>query len=124
MTKIIKEEDLITIPVSVDRQTLWSNTFGGGWEHSSWWVKLRYAKGGDWDTIGTGVFTLTACDPDDDSAPLETKTLTIDDLARAWGMALTEGYYHCGTRWDLEDPDHCVSDGILQLAFFGEIIYG
>jgi len=118
------EDNLIIIPVRIDQDLLWSSTFGGGWEHSSWWVGLKYGVGGDWDKIGDGTFTLTACDPDDDDEPKVKKTLTIKDLARAWAIALENNYHHCGTSWDLEDPDHCVSDGILQLAFFGEIIYG
>jgi hypothetical protein len=116
-------EKFITIPVSIDRQRLWEATFGGGWEYSSWWLGLKYGNGGDWDVIGDGTFTLTCEDPDDEDKRIK-KTLTIEDLARAWGIALKENYHHCGTAWDLEDPDHCVSDGILQLAFFGEIIYG
>jgi hypothetical protein len=119
-----KEDNLIVIPVSIDRDTLWSNVFGGGWEYSSWWVGLKYGKGGSWDNIGDGTFTLTCEDPDDDNAKPVKKTLTIDDLARAYGVALSNNYHHCGTAWDIEDPDHCVSDGILQLAFFGELIYG
>ena len=119
-----KTGNLITIPVSIDRDLLWSSTFGGGWEYSSWWVGLKYGVGGDWDTIGDGTFTLKCEDPDDPDAKPISKTLTIDDLARAYAISIKENYHHCGQRWDLEDPDHCVSDGILQLAFFGEIIYG
>jgi len=117
-------DNLITIPISIDRETLWSGTFGGGWEYSSWWVGMKYGVGGSWDTIGDGTFTLTCEDPDDPDAEPIKKTLTIADLARAYGIAVENNYHHCGTKWDLEDPDHCVSDGILQLAFFGELIYG
>ena len=53
-----KTENLITIPVSIDRDLLWSSTFGGGWEYSSWWVGLKYGVGGDWDTIGGLMFHL------------------------------------------------------------------
>jgi hypothetical protein len=120
----MEDEKFITIPVSIDRQTLWEATFGGGWEYSSWWVGLKYGVGGAWDEIGDGTFILTCEDPDDENAKPIKKTLTIDDLARAWGIAVQENYHHCGTSWDLEDTDHCVSDGLLQLAFFGEIIYG
>lgn len=117
-------ENLITIPVSIDRQKLWEATFGGGWEFMPWWVGMKYGKGGDWDNIGDGTFTLATIDPDDPDAKPEKKTLTIDDLARAWGVALQNNYHHCGSAWDLDDPDACVSDGILQIAFFGELIYG
>jgi hypothetical protein len=117
-------DDKINIIVPISKQTLWETTFGGGWEYMEWWVKLEYSDGGDWDKIGTGEFTLTACDPDDPDEPTTTKTLTIEDLAKAYSLALTEGYKHCGGSWDLDDPDACVSDGLLQIAFFGEVIYG
>jgi len=112
----------ITVPVS--KQLLWEATFGGGWEFMEWWVKLEYANGGDWNIIGTGEFTLTACDPDDPDEPTTTKTLTIEDLAKAYGVALARNLGHCGGSWDLDDPDACVSDGLLQLAFYGDVIYG
>jgi len=117
-------DDKINIIVPISKQTLWEATFGGGWEYMPWWTGLVYSDGGDWDKIGTGEFTLTACDPDDPSEPDTTKTLTIEDLAKAYSIALAEGYEHCGGAWDLDDPDACVSDGLLQLAFFGEVIYG
>jgi hypothetical protein len=116
--------DKIDIVVPINKQELWEATLGGGWEYMPWWVKLEYPSGTDWDTIGEGKFVLTACDPDDPDQPNTTKTITIEDLAKAYSVALSENYSHCGGSWDLEDPDACVSDGLLQLAFFGEITYG
>lgn len=120
----MENSETINIVVPVNKQLLWEATFGGGWEYSEWWIKLEYPDGADWNIIGTGEFTLTACDPDDPDEPPTTKTLTIEDLAKAYSVALRETYQHCGGVWNLEDPDACVSDGLLQLAFFGEITYG
>ncbi len=118
-----QEKQYITIPVSIDRDLLWESTFGGGFEYSPWWGKLKFDSDGDWNKYTTGIFTISCEDPENEDKMI-TKTLTIDDLARGYGIALRENYHHCGTAWDLEDPDACVSDGILQLAFFGELIYG
>ena len=117
-------EDKININVPIDKQLLWEATLGGGWEYMPWWIELKYGVGGFWDRIGDGTFVLTFQDPDEVGCNEVSKTITIDDLAKAYSIALTEGYEHCGSAWDLEDPDACVSDGLLQLAFFGEITYG
>lgn len=116
--------DKINITVPVDKQELWEATLGGGWEYMPWWIKLEYSEGSNWDIIGDGKFVLTFQDPDEPNCNQVSKTITIEDLAKAYSIALTEGYEHCGSAWDLEDPDACVSDGLLQLAFFGEITYG
>jgi hypothetical protein len=113
----------IKIEIEINKDTLWQAAFGGGWEFSSWWRSLKYGVGGDWDSVGDGSFTISIDNPDDQEKAL-TKTLTIDDLARAWAIAVKDNYRHCGTAWNLEDTDNCVSNGLLQLAFFGEIIYG
>jgi hypothetical protein len=51
--------------------------------------------------------------------------ITLDRLVEAYGMAQAQGLKHCGNfSLDLEDPDACFADVILQLAAFDEVIYG
>ena len=52
-------------------------------------------------------------------------TITLDQLAKGYQLALSAGQTHCGNYpLDLEDPDACFGDLVCQYAIFGEITYG
>jgi hypothetical protein len=117
----VKNTGDIVIPVIVPAVTLWENVMGGGWEYMSWWTKIRYNGDADWNVVGS--FDIWCEDPDDESKTIK-KTLNIEDLARGYGLAVANGFHHCGAAIDLEDMDSCSADGVLQFAFFGKLIYG
>jgi len=111
------------VPIKVDAEEFWSNTFGSGWEDCSWWVDWKYSNGADWNKIGE--ITLTIQDPDDhEELKTITKTIGLNDIVKAYEFAQEQNFFHCGNRWHWEDQDQCVSDGILQIAMFGDVVFG
>lgn len=110
----------IVLPVEVDAEDFWSNVLGSAWETWDWWVRLDYSEGSDWDKLGE--ITITAQDPNadwEDEQPTITKTLTVEDLAAAYGKCISEGH-----RFNLEDLDASDGDCVIQMAMFGEVVYG
>jgi hypothetical protein len=106
----------------VDAEEFWSNTFGSGWEECSWWIDWKYSEGADWNKIGE--ISLTVLDPEDyNEVKTITKTIGLEDIIKAYEWAQGENAFHCGGRWRWDDQDVCVSDGILQIAVFGELTY-
>lgn len=112
--------DLVSIP------ELWEAMWGC--EASPEWVsKVRKPD-------GSGISLWTK--PDYEPNPQDFKvydieeekwhTVTLDDLVRGYTLAVKTNAKHCGhyAVSDLEDPDACTLDIILQLAIFGEVIYG
>jgi hypothetical protein len=112
----------IVVPLKVSVEKLWSEVMGGGWEYMPWWSEVKYLGDAEWNIPGS--FEITTANPDDDDEPEITKTFNIDDLARGYALAVSTGFHHCGAALSLDDMDSCSSDGILQLAFFGELVYG
>jgi hypothetical protein len=102
-------------------EDFWFETMGGGWEFSDCWTNIEYHNGCDWDKIGT--FTITGEDPENEGKTIS-KTLGIEDLLKAYQFATDKGYGHCGSEYDWQDQDNCTSSGILQIAVYGDIIYG
>lgn len=110
---------IITVPVQFKAEDFWSEIMGSAWESWDWWVTLDYSEGADWDKVGE--ITVTSWDGEgecEEDGTL-TKTLTIQDLAEAYGKCLAEG-----CRINIHDLDACQGDQILQMAMFGEIVYG
>ena len=52
--------------------------------------------------------------------------VTLEDLANGYRLACETKAMHCGGCRvdDLEDPDACTGDVIIQLAIFKEVVYG
>jgi len=119
--KETKNYGSITIPMVVGAEDFWSNVLGSGWEDAPWWQKWTYSEGSSWDK--PGLLTLSCEDPEDQTKIIK-KELNIDDLVRGYVLALEDGFHHCGAKIDWENLDLCGSDGILQYAFFGKLIYG
>jgi hypothetical protein len=109
----------VQVPVMVDAASLWSETFGSGWEYSSVAVRVKYHEGTDWETPGSATVTIGGGDDERHSA-----TITVQDLANAYGKLIAMGYHHCGAPIALDDFDACASFDMLQMAVCGELIYG
>jgi hypothetical protein len=52
--------------------------------------------------------------------------ITLEQLVKGYQQALQEKATHCGDYLvaNLDDPDACTGDILLQYAAFGELIYG
>jgi hypothetical protein len=119
MNEVKNQVITVTIPVTVNAEDMWSNVFGGGWEYSSVRITVKYGVGANWQTIGTATVTIG-----DDAEERKTATLTVQDLAEAYGKLIAMGYHHCGAPIELDDMDSCSSFDVLQMAVFGELVYG
>jgi hypothetical protein len=108
--------------VKVTEQTIWEATLGAGFEYGGQHWKAYHFESGDYDTLG--VLSVTAEDSDDESLTV-TKKITAADLVAAYEKAVASDYHHCGTHYVLiDEADSCWADGILQIAIYGDIIYG
>jgi hypothetical protein len=118
--KLDKEDTRILVAIPMDKDDLWSEVFGSGWEHQPWWVECQYLVG-DWATNGKVV--MHYCDPEDDSVPVQkSDIITIESIADAYSFLLLDDFTHCFGE-PLSESDACTSDAILQIAVFGELLY-
>ena len=109
----------VQVPVTIDAQDLWSETFGSGWEYVAVEVDVDFQDDAAWDKPGTAIVTIG----DEDDEERQTATITVQDLANAYGKLVAMGYHHCGAPIALGDFDACASFDMLQMAVFGELIY-
>jgi hypothetical protein len=119
MNEVKNQVITVTIPVTVNAQDMWSSVFGSGWEYSPVRITVKYGEGADWETMGTAQVTIG-----DDAEERKTATITVQELAEAYGKLVAIGYHHCGAPISLEDMDACSSFDVLQMAVFGELVYG
>ena len=110
----------VVIKREMDDVEFWSSIMGSSEFPHEWWLKIKYHGEADWDKPGT--VTVTGLDGETDE-PVS-KTLTIEDLVCAYEAAITKPYYHCGMKVDIDNMDDCSSDIVLQLAVFGDVVYG
>jgi hypothetical protein len=59
----------------------------------------------------------------DDNGESETY-LTLENLKDAYIKAITNGEKHCGESLNLDDPDACFANIVLQYAIYGEVVFG
>jgi hypothetical protein len=109
----------ITIPYKIEDKEFWSSILGSTEFTEEWWLKIHYEDDTSWEY--PGAIQVTALDGD--NKPV-TKRLTLDDLLVAYIFAVTREYGHCGALVDIQDMDSCASDIVLQIAMFGDVIYG
>lgn len=115
-----RDDTKILVSMPRDKDDLWSEVFGSGWEHMPWWVGAKYLEG-DWDKSGQVIMSFL--DPDDPTESTSlTKRLNIVDIANAYSSLMSSGYKHCGG-CSLDDADACTADAVLQVAVFGEFVY-
>lgn len=114
----------VTVPVTLDAVDLWSAVMGSGWETFSWWLGTEFLTG-DWDQPGRLRVWVPSPDDQDDRVD---EVITLDHITRALQTFVTNGYRDActGRPIDLADLDFdaCVGDSLMQIAVFGESIYG
>jgi hypothetical protein len=59
----------------------------------------------------------------DDNGESETY-LTVSQMKTAYIKALINGESHCGESLNLDDPDACFANIVLQYAIYGEVVFG
>lgn len=114
----------LTITVKIDEQELWDAVAGSGFYYE--W--FRYIDGLVFGESPRNV-KIIAWDPQSPGGDSDTlvKIITISDMALALEFLIYKGYYHCGIPFSpevIKDPDACVADLILQVAVYGDVIYG
>ena len=110
----------ISINIEIPDESLADAVYENLWRDSSPWC-LGYSYS---SYEKDPVVDVTYEDPDTDKP--ETKSVSIDDLARALETLISNGAGHCGEKItpDPDEWDTCVADSVLQTALFGKIIYG
>lgn len=78
-----------------------------------------------WDNNKVADITISYYENDYDENSLTIKTITPEQLCKAYLDLLIAGYTHCGGyRLNAEDYDSCLGDLVIQYALFGEIKFG
>lgn len=104
----------VTIPLTVDLDEAWSNTFGAGWETWDWWTEITYHDDAEWDT--PGYVTLVSDHPEHERVEVK---FGPDEFVAALAKTLSD---FPGIRWD--DQDASDSDLVFQNLVFGEVVFG
>lgn len=111
---------LVNVDVPVDMGELWSNMMGG---RSGYWAD-------DFKRLDDGVVdwyvgTEFTPNPQDFKvfADGEWYEVPLEKLARAYVRLKLDGWTHCGG-CSVDDNDACTGDAILQVAAFGDFVYG
>ncbi len=110
---------------TTEAKTVWECVWSNGnpyWMDRNVWTPTDAAP----FTAGTSWYDLPqpfwAHGPDGE--PLE-DLINPEDLVKAYHELIKQGYTHCGgCQFDLEDPDACFGETVLQQALFGEQVFG
>lgn len=114
------------ITTSVDMNELWSAVWGSDGIGMDWIRMVRTADGkgiklwtDEWEP-NPQPFRIY------DDSEEKWYDVSLDDLVRGYQIAVEQQVKHCGYCLvsDLDDPDACTGDIIIQLAVFGELVYG
>lgn len=100
----------------------WGNIFGASAGMWSWWRGITHIIG-DWDTPGRVLLTIE--DPDHEGRVIN-RALNADAVFAALAKAteLYPWHFIRDHRNGLLDLDAVSSDVVLQVAVFGEVVYG
>ena len=121
-----------TITKEVSYDDLWEAIWGSDGSGITYWCdKIRKPDGSDIDLWlkGDETYSLKP-NPQDfklhDFEEDKWHLITLNALANAYRKAVEDKLHHCGSCEvaDLEDADECTGDILLQLAIFGEVVYG
>jgi len=116
----------ITIKKEITIEQLWESVWGCDGKGMTFWSnKVRKLNGHDIDlwhrdwTPNPQNFKVF------DYIENKWHAITLDKLVIGYEKALTEEQTHCGGySLDIEDPDACFGDMVIQYAIFGKLIYG
>lgn len=97
--------------------SLWSQVFGSGWETFEWWANYTFIEG-DWDV--EGVVVITHQDPDDTEGAATNHRIDAAALKAAY-RKVGQKYPHLLVDQDI---DAGLGDVIVQVACFGDVVYG
>ena len=114
------------IKTTVNINDIWEALWGSDGIGMEWVSHVRTAKGEGikfWDENWTPLpqpFRVY------DIEERKWHDVSLEDLVKAYQIALDNKAMHCGDCLvaDLDDPDACTGDILLQYAVFGELIYG
>lgn len=123
--------DTFTITKEISYLDLWEMVWGSDGAGSTYWAdKVRKLNGGDielWKMTPEGNLVgnpqpFSIHDMEED----KWHTVSLASLALAFRHADRENLTHCGNCAivDFEQQDACNGDTLIQLAIFGEVIYG
>ena len=111
---------LVTYQVDVDVNDVWEKVVGGS---SGYWADDF--KRLDGTIVNWYVGKEFTPNPQDFMVLAEDvwHTVTVQSLAEAYVKLKQDSWTHC-RGCSIEDSDACVGDAILQVAAFGELVYG
>jgi hypothetical protein len=123
--------DTFTITKEVSYLDLWEMVWGADGAGTTYWADMVRKPNGDdidlWKTDSEGNLVgnpqpFIIHDTEED----KWHTITLASLALAFRHADRENLTHCGRYAivDFEEQDACNGDTLIQLAIFGEVIYG
>jgi hypothetical protein len=112
---------LLNVDVPIDIGELWGNMMGG---HSGYWAD-------NFETLDSGIVQWYLEDEEFTPNPQDFKVfadgewyeVTVEKLARAYVRLKLDGWTHCGGD-SVDEQDSCTGDAILQVAAFGDFVYG
>ena len=111
---------LVTYQVEVDINDLWEKIIGG--DTGYWAYNFNTLDGGKVNWYVGEDFTPN---PQDFRVLADGvwHTVTLESLAKAYVKLKQDSWTHC-RGCSIDDSDSCVGDAILQIAAFGEFVYG
>jgi hypothetical protein len=100
---------------------VWENMVGG---HSGYWAEeFRTMKGGRVQFYKDENYEHPNPQDIQVLADDEWHDVTVRSLAEAYVKLKQDGWHHCG-KYDIDEEDACTGDALLQMAAFGEFVYG
>lgn len=127
MTTTTTTPATLSINVNVNVSEVFVATLGG--RISYWANELSLtpdlSNADIYDNNQVADITISYYENDYDENSLTTKTITPEQLCKAYLDLLLAGYTHCGNYpITASEYDSCVGDLIIQHALFGEIKFG
>jgi hypothetical protein len=124
-------EKTFTITKEVSFLELWEAIWGSDGSGIVYWAsKIRKPDGSDIDLWVKGADGRLVGNPQDfkvyDFEEEKWHACSLEQLAKGYELAVNQNLRHCGgsITADLDDADECSGDQIIQMAIFGELIYG
>lgn len=125
------EKATFTITKEVSFVELWEAIWGSDGSGITYWVShIRQPDGSDIDLWVKDANGRLVGNPQDfkvyDFEEEKWHTCSLAQLAKGYELAVSQNLRHCGgsITGDLDDADECSGDQIIQMAIFGELIYG